>query len=146
MNRLTYLIIASALVVGCSRSTTPTYSDRLTEIEKQFGQVYANGTVREVETALHVYLARLNGLQMHPDCPEGKELHFALLRGLAEARLARLHGILGHPEKEAAFVAAALTHVADEDVNTKEALFEMVERFDGGRPMHWKQELTQPEN
>ena len=146
MNRLTYLIIASALVVGCSRSPAPTYSERLTKIEKQFGQVYANGTVREVEIALHVYLARLDELQMRPDCPEGKDLHFALLRGLTEARLARLHGMLGHPEKEAAFVAAALTHVADEDVNTKRDLIEMVERFDGERELKWKQEITQPEN
>jgi hypothetical protein len=144
MTKLVCLVVLSLSMLGCSHSAAPSYSDRSMQIEKEFTQAYANGSVAEVEKALHVYLHRLDEVERHPKFPEGKEVHLAFLRGLAEARLARLHKLLGHPQKEQAFVAVALTHVADANVNTEADLFEMVKRFDGERELKWKQEITQP--
>lgn len=135
-----------AIGFGCSLAQPKSYNEFLRQMDAQFAEVYVNGTVREAEKALRVYLVRLDELKQHPECPKDFKIDFARSRGITEGRLAALHRFLGNTEKADAFAVAALTHLPDAQAKTRKELFAFVKRMDAKHKLKWKEKDTQPEN
>ncbi len=146
MKRIILFSWLCAMCIGCSTVQPVSYSDFLRHMDDEFAESYVNGSVSDAKKALHVYLARLDELQRHPDRPDNFEISFAISRGVTKARLAALQQFLGHTEKAKAFVAAALTHLPDPQATTEEDVYNLVERMDSHLNIRWKEETTQQES
>jgi len=112
-------------------------------MDAEFAEAYVDGSQNDAIVALHVYLARLDELQRHPDCPKDFEKQVAISRGLTNARLASIQKARGHEEKAKAFVTIALTQFQDPQAITEEDVYKLVEKMDASLNIQWKQEITQ---
>lgn len=142
MRTIIISVFLAIMASGC-QTRQLSYTETLNRMDAEFAEAYVNGTQTDAIVALRVFLAKLDELQRHPNCPADFERQFSISRGLTNARLASIQKARGHDEKAKAFITIALTQFEDPQATTEEDIYKLVDKMDAPLNLKWKQKDTQ---